>query len=341
MSNFLSFQGNSGVTFKTFTAGTSGDDYPTATTYVLDKSASTNSVLVSVGGVLQKPGTDYTVSGATLTTTSTVTSGIVIDTYIIHDAGNAPVIEDNSIVTAKIADNQVTTAKIADDQVTLAKIASGTDGELITWDASGNPAAVAVGTATHVLTSNGAGAAPTFQAAGGGGWEYVSVATGSGATKSFTNMASGYDYLYVMENITGDTQYAAVYANLGVAGPSYRSSGYIGQICGLNASGNTNSTEPTTAIYCVDNTQEGMGNPSSQTDSRLANFMLELRNPAGSTETEWWGTGLIYGGTPSVQTKWSGGWYNGAAEAHTCIQFDMNSGSFTGGTWMQYRRARS
>jgi hypothetical protein len=29
--------------------------------------------------------------------------------------------------------------------------------------------ATAVGTATHVLTSNGAGVAPTFQAAGGGG----------------------------------------------------------------------------------------------------------------------------------------------------------------------------
>ena len=50
----------------------------------------------------------------------------------------------------------------------------GTDGELITWDASGDPAAVAVGTATHVLTSNGAGAAPTFQAAGGGGLTLIS-----------------------------------------------------------------------------------------------------------------------------------------------------------------------
>ena len=47
-------------------------------------------------------------------------------------------------------------------------LANGTDGELITWDAAGAPAAVAVGTATHVLTSNGAGAAPTFQAAAGG-----------------------------------------------------------------------------------------------------------------------------------------------------------------------------
>ena len=74
-------------------------------------------------------------------------------------------ISNSAITTAKIADVNVTTAKIADDAVTLAKLAAGTDGELITWDAAGNPAAVAVGTATHVLTSNGTGAAPTFQEA--------------------------------------------------------------------------------------------------------------------------------------------------------------------------------
>ena len=51
----------------------------------------------------------------------------------------------------------------------VADLRVGTDGELITWDASGDPATVAVGTATHVLTSNGVGVAPTFQAAGGGG----------------------------------------------------------------------------------------------------------------------------------------------------------------------------
>jgi hypothetical protein len=60
-------------------------------------------------------------------------------------------------------------AGLADDAVTLAKMASGTAGNLITYDESGNPAAVATGTATHVLTSNGAGLAPTFQAAAGGG----------------------------------------------------------------------------------------------------------------------------------------------------------------------------
>ena len=63
----------------------------------------------------------------------------------------------------------VTGDQIADNAVTLAKMAGGTDGNLITYDASGDPAYVATGTATHVLTSNGAGAAPTFQAAASGG----------------------------------------------------------------------------------------------------------------------------------------------------------------------------
>ena len=57
---------------------------------------------------------------------------------------------------------------IAAGAVDIAMLANGTDGELITWDAAGAPDTVAVGTATHVLTSNGVGVAPTFQAAGAG-----------------------------------------------------------------------------------------------------------------------------------------------------------------------------
>jgi hypothetical protein len=62
--------------------------------------------------------------------------------------------------------------------VDVADLANGTDGELITWSSSAAPATVAVGTATHVLTSNGVGAAPTFQAAGGSGvWVTISSTT--------------------------------------------------------------------------------------------------------------------------------------------------------------------
>jgi hypothetical protein len=81
----------------------------------------------------------------------------------------------------------------------------GTDGELITWDASGDPAAVAVGTATHVLTSNGAGAAPTFQAAGGGGeWQFAATGTLSSASEiDFTGLTG--DTKFVFEDISVGT----------------------------------------------------------------------------------------------------------------------------------------
>ena len=68
-----------------------------------------------------------------------------------------------------ISYGQVATAMIADDAVTLAKLAPGTDGNIITYDASGNPAHVATGSSGQVLTSQGAGAAPVFAAAAAGG----------------------------------------------------------------------------------------------------------------------------------------------------------------------------
>ena len=63
----------------------------------------------------------------------------------------------------------LSTQQITANKIALDDLADGTDGELITWDAAGSPAAVGVGTSGQVLTSNGAGAAPTFQAAAGGG----------------------------------------------------------------------------------------------------------------------------------------------------------------------------
>jgi len=59
--------------------------------------------------------------------------------------------------------NEILTANINDDAVTLAKMAAGTAGNLIAYDATGNPAAVAAGTAGQVLTSGGSGVAPTMQ----------------------------------------------------------------------------------------------------------------------------------------------------------------------------------
>ena len=45
-------------------------------------------------------------------------------------------------------------------------MAGGTDGQIITYDASGNPVAVGPGTDGQVLTSTGAGSPPAFEAGG-------------------------------------------------------------------------------------------------------------------------------------------------------------------------------
>ncbi|MGR3179509.1 MAG: hypothetical protein ACUZ8E_15810 [Candidatus Anammoxibacter sp.] len=62
-----------------------------------------------------------------------------------------------------------TALTIGAKKVTIAMLADGTDGELITWDATGVASVVSVGSSGQILTSNGVGTAPTFQTDGGDG----------------------------------------------------------------------------------------------------------------------------------------------------------------------------
>lgn len=100
-------------------------------------------------------------NAATVVTNANLTGGVT-------SVGNAATVVTNANLTGIVTSTGNATA-IADGAVSYTKLANGTDGELLTWNASGVIAPVPVGTATHVLTSNGAGAAPTFQAASGGG----------------------------------------------------------------------------------------------------------------------------------------------------------------------------
>jgi len=79
----------------------------------------------------------------------------------------------------------LTAGDLDDDIISLAKMASGTDGNLITYDASGNPAAVATGTDGQVLTSAGAGNPCLFEAAPGGG--KINQVVHTLKTDTFTN----------------------------------------------------------------------------------------------------------------------------------------------------------
>ena len=67
-----------------------------------------------------------------------------------------------------LPDDIVDAGTLADNAVGLAQMAGGTDGNIITYDTSGNPAVVATGSAGQVLTSAGADAVPTMAAAASG-----------------------------------------------------------------------------------------------------------------------------------------------------------------------------
>ena len=94
-------------------------------------------------------------------------------------------IANDQITNALMADDAIDTAQIADNAVSLAKMASGTDGNIISFDASGNPVAVATGSSGQVLTSAGAGAVPSFQTPTVG--DITSVVAGSGLTGGGTS----------------------------------------------------------------------------------------------------------------------------------------------------------
>ncbi len=95
--------------------------------------------------------------------TAEIQNDAVTQAKIADDAVGADQLASDAVVTASIVDVNVTEAKIADNAVTLAKMASGTDGNIISYDASGNPVAIATGSSGQVLTSAGAGAQPSFQ----------------------------------------------------------------------------------------------------------------------------------------------------------------------------------
>ena len=119
-----------------------------SSTNVVPESA--NHMLVSLNGILQAPVTSFTVSGSTLTFASNLATADVIDFVMLLGA-------------------VLNVGTVSDDTITLAKMASGTDGNIISYDASGNPVAIATGSDGQVLTSTGAGSPPAFEAIPGGG----------------------------------------------------------------------------------------------------------------------------------------------------------------------------
>ena len=73
-----------------------------------------NQILLSLGGVIQKPGTDFTVSSSVLTfTTAPAANTSFFAVLLGSDNGGTVTPTDGSVTTGKIVDDAVTAAKVA------------------------------------------------------------------------------------------------------------------------------------------------------------------------------------------------------------------------------------
>jgi hypothetical protein len=150
---------------------------------------------------------------------------------------------------AKTALGQMDTADIADNAITLAKMAGGTDGQLITYDASGDPVAFGPGTVGQVVTSNGAGAAPSFQTLSDwSAWSSLDLSNGGANDTSQWDFLTGQSGLSEIEFFFEEhspSSAAILEIVLGDSG-GFEVTGYnggVGSDINGTTSGSTNSTE--------------------------------------------------------------------------------------------------
>ena len=144
--------------------------------------ATANQLLVSLNGVIQKPGSSFTISGSQITFSSALTSSDSIDFIIaLGDVLSVGTPTDGSVSTNKIANDAVTGAKIENNPTIAGNLATG--GTLTSTGLITASAGVAIG---------GTGAANTLDDYEEGTWTATLGGTGSAPTVSSYSYNSGY-----------------------------------------------------------------------------------------------------------------------------------------------------
>jgi len=240
------------------------------------------------------------------------------------------------------AETALVTDDIADDAVTLAKIASGTDGELITWDASGDPAAVGAGTSGHFLKSQGAGSVPVF-AAVTNTVELVSTqSVSSVASVEFTGIDSSSDmWMVVLQGVNAatDNTVMTIRTSNDTSSHSYDSgaSDYNWSMTGLYSGDDYSKYDTADSAIDMGADPNLIGNDA---DIGLSGTVY-IHKPSDTALD----TGITYNcyqqnGANNFQNIIGGG-HRVANEAVTAIQFLFLSGNIDSGRFSLYKLAHS
>jgi hypothetical protein len=195
-----------------------------------------------------------------------------------------------------------------------------------------------VGTSGQVLTSNGAGALPTFAAipASGGDWTLVASASASTSAEiTFTDLVSTYQFYVVsITDLVPANNSVDLYLRTSTNnGASYDSgsSNYAYNRYYVRPSADTASASAGSTVLNM--TPVVLGNAANQT----SNWLVYMFNPSAATYTHfyWTGNAAQTGGGVTVYTTWGGGHRISAADVDA-IQFTMSAGNIGGGEFRLY-----
>ena len=210
-------------------------------------------------------------------------------------------------------------------------MASGTDGNVISYDASGNPVAIATGNDGQVLTSAGSGQPPAFEDASGGAWTLIGTQVASNSSDlTQTGIDSTYDtYAIAFSDIkpASDSQTVEIRfgdssgIDSGAANYSWHAAQSTSEASTYFAQGNNSYTRISVAggVGVGNNTGEGFG------------ALCFLNRPTdGTTNPAIHGTNAIIDGSARI----CGGAFHGMRKAVISmdrIQMFLDGGNITSG----------
>lgn len=198
-----------------------------------------------------------------------------------------------------------------------------------------------VGTSGQVLTSNGAGALPTFQTGGTGAWVFISSATASGtATIDFTGLSSTYSmYQLVFTHILPATNNTELYLRTSTNGGSTYDAGasdYMWKAEDLYGTGvGTYAAYGATTAAYIGLTATSAGYQASSTAGNGWSGYVNIYRPSDANNCKLWYAGTYRSGT-GLATKIDGHGERLTAADVDAVRILFSSGNIASGSVYLY-----